>query len=225
MTVRQSGFTLMEMLVALALFGIIALISSQLLYQTVETTATMYERGDRLAEFHRAMSIMNRDFHQIASRKVRDDFGLELAPLTLNDGRLLQFSRLGWSNPLQLQRSNIQRVEYAVTEDNILIRRYWNVLDRTTDSIPIDQELLFDVGEIEFVVLTSEGEAVANYPEQMIVPDDQEGEDEPIRALAIQMQMYFEPLGPIYRLWTIPALPEIQGEQNTDEDTELQADF
>ena len=72
------GFTLIEMLVALAVFAVIGIISAQLLSQMISFTDTAQSRGERLVNFHRVVEIMRRDFQQLTYRSVRDELGLSL---------------------------------------------------------------------------------------------------------------------------------------------------
>ena len=82
---RQSAFTLIEILVALFIFALIAVISGQLLSRTINAQEQLQDRGDRLAQVNRAMQILQRDILQLTHRSIRSADGLdELAPLIVN---------------------------------------------------------------------------------------------------------------------------------------------
>ena len=201
---RVRGFTLMEMLVALGIFAIIGVISSQLLRQTIEVSDVLIDKGDRLVEIQRAMNVMSRDFLQIVNRSVRDEFGEPMETFIVDQFGALQFTRNGWSNLLNKPRSTLQRVGYAF-ENGTLIRKYWPVLDRTETTEPINQELLADVEIVEFVVIDTTGLDHVSWPP--LTPPI-EGE-EPPKPAAIQMTMSVLPIGDITRLWIIPQMPQI----------------
>ena len=93
---RQNGFTLIEILVALFIFALVALISGQLLSRTISAQDRLQDRGERLALVHRAMQIMQRDMLQLTNRSVRtsDDF-TQLAPLLINTDGFIEMTRVG----------------------------------------------------------------------------------------------------------------------------------
>ncbi|MYE52402.1 MAG: prepilin-type N-terminal cleavage/methylation domain-containing protein, partial [Gammaproteobacteria bacterium] len=54
------GFTLVEVLVALAVFAVVGLMSAQLMSRTLANHESLSERSARLAEVQRAMLILKR---------------------------------------------------------------------------------------------------------------------------------------------------------------------
>ena len=62
----ERGFTLVEILVALLVFSVVALISARLLSQSIDNQANLQDRGQRLAEIHRAMRVVQRDLLQLS---------------------------------------------------------------------------------------------------------------------------------------------------------------
>lgn len=135
MRFRQLGFTLMEMLVALAVFAVLGVISATLMSQMLTNEERMGQRSERLGEVQRAMSILKRDLMQITNRPVRDMLGDPLPAVVIDSNGLIEFSRLGWRNPLRSPRSELQRVAYRMHDGNLL-RTYWSVLDRSQDTEP-----------------------------------------------------------------------------------------
>lgn len=191
------GFTLIEMLVALAVFAIIGLMSNQLLRQIIDIGEHTGNRGARLVETQRAMEIIRRDIQQLAHRGVRDELGDPQPGFEINELGLLQFTRRGWANPLQRNRSELQRVAYAMVEGT-LVRLYWPALDRARDSLPIRQLLLQDVGEIEVLAVDLAGVEHRFWP-----PDDQAG-GQPHTLAAVVLRMTLAPYGNVERIWTVP---------------------
>lgn len=207
----------MEMLVALALFAMIGLISSQMLYQTADLTLTMVGRSEYITDIHRAMSVLDRDMRQIVNRGIRDDLGEFMDPLTIDDGRLLQFSRMGWLNPLDEDRGTVQRVEYSI-EDGTLTRRYWHVMDRNQESEPVTQTVM-QGQQLTFELVDTAGETHTTYPEPLdvdeLVPEigdpteiAGEGEEE-ARPMAIRLKLRLPGVGEFDKVWVIPSVPTI----------------
>lgn len=54
---------------------------------------------------------------------------------------LVTLTRGGWTNPVGLQRSELQRVSYSI-ENGALIRQYYPVLDATETVLPIKRQLI-----------------------------------------------------------------------------------
>ena len=154
---RHSGFTLIEILVALFIFAVVGLISAQLLGRTVNAYEVLDDRGQRLSQIHRAMLVVERDMLQFRNRPIRMAQGEPLPALMIGDEGALSMTRGGWRNPLQRPRSELQRVGYRIQEEK-LVRAYWPVLDRRGDEEPISQTLLEGVEDLEFFAIDQNGQ-------------------------------------------------------------------
>lgn len=69
----MAGFTLIEVLVAIAIFASLSVGAYQVLNQVQRSNEISAERTARLAELQRAMVIMDADFRQMALRQFRTD--------------------------------------------------------------------------------------------------------------------------------------------------------
>ncbi len=161
---RENGFTLIEALVAMFIFAWISLASYQILDQVILAQDGNQRQSGVLSKSQRVSWQLAKDFRQMVNRPVYDENGDVLGPLVLNDGtNIIEFTRSGWSNPLQWPRSELQRVAYTVdyhpesdkpssefyNDDRLyLIRLYWQVLDRTLESKPQKQVMLGGIVDI-----------------------------------------------------------------------------
>lgn len=139
---QNSGFTLLEILVAMAVFAIMAGMAYAGLHTVMETRRSTEARAQSLAQWQRFAYTLNEDLAQAIPRGVRDELGSnQLAFSGGNDGQLLSLTRsvADWSG--QSQRSRMQRVEYRLEADG-LYRQVWQVLDRTQQSEPQRRKLL-----------------------------------------------------------------------------------
>ena len=164
----DGGFTLIEVLVALAIFAIMSALAYQALGQTLSNTELLHERVDRVQAIQRSMNMLGRDFMQSSPRPVRDLLGDGFLPSmrsSLTSEFALEVTRGGWSNPAGLPRSNLQRAAYRL-EDGELLRYHWNVLDPTPANEPIVTELLTDVDSLLFRYRTHSGEWSEQWPPQ-----------------------------------------------------------
>jgi general secretion pathway protein J len=57
---------------------------------------------------------------------------------------LVVFTRGGWTNPVGIQRSELQRVSYTL-ENGVLMRQYYPVLDATEAAVPVKRALIDQV--------------------------------------------------------------------------------
>ena len=142
----SDGFTLLELLVALAIFGLLAAMSYGGLHAVLEQQSHTEQAAERLGALQKLYLIMQRDIEQVVARTVRDEFGDVQPPLVGGDA--LQFTRGGWRNPAGRQRSTLQRVGYAY-DDEQLLRYTWSVLDRAQDSEALQQPLIEDVERMQ----------------------------------------------------------------------------
>lgn len=120
----SSGFTLVEMLVALFIFAVISvgtLGALQSAVQAREATAQAVARHETLSLMRASL---RSDLSQIIIRQNRDPFGgTEATVFRGGFDTLLEFTRAGRVNPAGLfARSDIQRVRYIV-EDGQFIRQ------------------------------------------------------------------------------------------------------
>ena len=201
---KTLGFTLVEILVALLVFAVVGLLSTRLLSQSIDNQNNLQDRGQRLAEIHRAMRVLQRDIVQLSRRKIRDAQGEELPPLIVSDQGAVEFSRVGWRNPLRQPRSEVQRVGYR-WQDEKIIRGYWLTLDRSYDAEPAYQTLLEDVEAIEFFAVDQLGNEHRQWPldpEANVVTE----EGEALYLAAILVRAEIAPYGMIERIWQVPSV-------------------
>ncbi|MBK6736979.1 MAG: type II secretion system minor pseudopilin GspJ [Haliea sp.] len=149
-----AGFTLIEVLIALAITAFVSVIAYTSLSAVMSGVESLRTNTDRIYEVNRALMILSRDLRQFANRPVRDEFG-ELEP-AMTGGALarftLSFTRTGWHNPSGYPRSNLQRVNYRL-EEGALWRDSYTVLDRAADSEPQSVLLLDQVDELRLTFL------------------------------------------------------------------------
>ena len=143
---NSKGFTLLELLVALAIYGLLAAMSYGGLQAVLNQQWHTEQAADRLGELQKMYLLMQRDIEQVVPRFVRNEFGDVQQPLVGDDS--LRLTRGGWRNPAGRQRSTLQRVGYAYEEQQ-LVRYAWSVLDRAQDSEPLKQPLTEDVERMQ----------------------------------------------------------------------------
>ncbi len=191
---RNQGFTLLEMLVAVAIFAVMAGIAYSSLNQTVKIGYQVKEAGDRLSELQFAMAYFNRDWMQVSPRKIRNQYGDTENQVVLADNSI-SFTRGGWDNLLQNKRSELQRVQYQLVSDK-LVRRYWLSLDQGIGEEPLTTVLLSDVESLEIQLISEDERTIDNWPDEVT-----RGLGKPI---ALKMIVNLGEFGEIRRIMELP---------------------
>lgn len=207
---RSSGFTLLEVMVAIATTAAIAAVAYSVVSAVSRAAEGQLEEAERLADLQLAMSIVERDLKQAIARPVVDELDNQLPALLSNSrfGALVEFSRVGWQNPLQLPRGGVQRVRYTL-EDEQLWRENWQVLDRVSES-RLQRALLFDgVEEVQLRFLdVDDSVRVRRLDDQWESrwPDIDPGGEVNLYALpgAIELTITLKDWGEVRRVFLLP---------------------
>ena len=199
------GFTLLELLVALAVFAIMATAAYSGLSNVLFTRAAVEEQNRRLAAVQLAMFRLEQDIAQAVPRGIRDEYGDPQPALRggglLDDGLIL--TRAGWDNPLGQSRATLQRVAYRLREGR-LWRLHWDVLDRGGLMEPRETLLLEKVQEFRARFLDPDDEWRNEWPPAV----DERTSDQPpnpnLLPRAVEITLTLEDWGAIARLLLLP---------------------
>lgn len=197
----QQGFTLLELLVALAVFAIMAAAAYSSLRSILYTEAAVKAEARRLGQVQMAFFLMERDIGQILPRGIRDEYDEEQPPLQSGKllGDLLIFTRTGWDNPLGLSRSNLQRLAYRF-EQGQLFRVFWDTLDRSGSSKPQASLLLDGLQDVRVRFLNDEDKWEKEWPPK---EEELEAESKPKLPRAVEVTVVLNDWGEITRLFPL----------------------
>ncbi|MGB3721299.1 MAG: type II secretion system minor pseudopilin GspJ [Pacificimonas sp.] len=114
----SSGFTLVETLVALFIFGLLASAGAYTLGVSVESAQAVEEVSDQLQDLQRSRAALRADLAQMTPRRGRGMDGAARSVLTGGENApvLLAFTRFGPDNPDAAARPSLQYVEYRMTD-------------------------------------------------------------------------------------------------------------
>ena len=119
----EHGFTLVELLVALVIFGMLSAAGVALLSFSVQAQAASDERLGELAQIRRAGAILTSDLAQAAPRIARDEGGMSQPAFIGGSGQGEQLAmslvRRGWENLDGANRPSLQKVQYRVVAGNL----------------------------------------------------------------------------------------------------------
>lgn len=214
--VHSRGFTLVEVLIALAITAFVAAIAFTSFTTVLNGVESSQATAERVYQVNRAWMMISRDLEQFVARPIRDEFG-ELEP-AMQGGMAarfpLSFTRGGWHNPVGHPRSELQRVSYRL-EDEILWRDSYPVLDRSGETLVQEVALLEGVEELQLLFLdgtdnantvgsTSELET-RNWPDSWVIDTSQPGSvlNPP---LAVEIRLQLSDWGEMRRIYALPPL-------------------
>ena len=143
------GFTLLELLVAVSIFAVLAVLSYGSVRHMLSLDDGLQRATHRYEALRFAVVMMEQDLGAIAPRSVRDALGEAEPALRAGlKGELLTFTRRVPDSGHLDGSSALRRVRYRVA-DGSLYRDVWEVLDRTPDTSFRSQRLLRDVKSLK----------------------------------------------------------------------------
>ena len=190
----DAGFTLLELLIALAIFAIIGIAAFSGLDTSLALRTQVEQNSQRLGEIQFAFQLLERDLEQAVARPIRDAYGSQQPALQANNGSdvLFTLTRTGWDNPLNATRSQLQRVEYQLRE-RTLWRVFWPGLDGTGEAN--ESALLSGIDAFRVRWLNPARQWQNNWPE----PTDSVATRDTL-PLAVEVQLLLNDWGDITRL-------------------------
>lgn len=170
------GFTLLEILIAMAIFTLIGFASANILNTTIESSDLSTERFAQLEQLQRAMLTIERDVLQVMPRPVRvqgeeNDIVIRGGQYEFeSDADGVGFVRGGYQNPqLLLPRGTLQSVAYRLQEGE-LHRLYSNYVDNPVGFEPKQRTLLTDIDDfrVEYMTETDDASDQSNWQETYV---------------------------------------------------------
>jgi general secretion pathway protein J len=187
-----AGFTLLELVVAMALFAVLSVMTYSSLRAMLDSRHQVEEETARLAAVQITMTRLARDLGQATDREIRDEFGNRQPALISHPFRAegLEFTRGGWRNPTGKKRSSLQRVAYRL-DNGELLRSSWPTLDRDVAAKPFSQPLIDKVSRFQVRFLDGTG----NWHDEWPLP----AATDPL-PLAVEVWLELEDWGRLRRL-------------------------
>jgi len=200
---RTAGFTLLEVLVAVAIFVIVGMLAMTG-YNELSTQSTRVETSAaRVRAVQSTMQHFNQDFATLEPRPVRQPMGDGMIPAIRADNNqqdeIVELTRSGWSNPAGVPRPTLQRVAYRL-QDQKLRRDYWVSLDHVTTEDPVSTVMLDKVKSLKLRFLASNRQWQEQWPPLgYSAPDVMT-----VRPMAVEITLELEDWGKIVRLIEVP---------------------
>ena len=193
---RQHAYTLIEVLVALAILATIAVLAYSGLSRASRARADLERRGDQFAQIQMTLTILERDITHARYRPVRTGPD-QVAPAFEAKGSgtawQMEFSSVASSLDGDPARVRIERVAW-LRQGATMIRRSWAFADRTALTPAYDQALLQGISLSRFEYLDRKRQWHGVWPS----PEAPKERDE--LPLAVRAKVIVEGWGEITRI-------------------------
>ena len=122
------GYTLIEIMVALAVFAILSAMTASTMQHAFSTKEHVAAQANQLGTLQLAITLMSKDTEQVIDRPIMGNEMRSFPPF-VGESHYLEMTRGGLLNPNGLEhRSTLKRIAYLCQNKN-LIRRSWDSLD------------------------------------------------------------------------------------------------
>lgn len=152
--VPPAGFTLVEVLVAVLVFSLLAATAYAGLNAIAGAVEAQRTRAAELAELQRAVATLDGDLRQLVSRPGRDRQGRVRPALEGGPGTLLG-RRAGRLNPAGLPRSHLQQFRWRF--DGVLLRETWGAVETPPEAEPVGRARFGSAGDVAFRYRDADG--------------------------------------------------------------------
>lgn len=205
---KVKAFSLTEILVALAILGIVGLLAMELFNSVQKNMKSNEKHMDRLREIQLAVRQIEDDVQHLVYRERRNEFGDKVALLrgkTSSSDSFIEFTRTNWRNPAKLSRSNLQHLFYQF-EDEKLIRNHWLYVDNAIEGQELKRTVLTGVEEIKFEFKKGDDWNKEWETEQDNLMDMPE---------AIKITLKLNDFGDVYRVFPIVSFKDVKSQSET----------
>jgi len=168
---NEKGFTLLELLVSLALFAVIYMVAHGTLANIISGSQVVSAEQKKWQQLDIVFTLMQEDLGFVTDRHIRDVSGFD-APAFIGqqtDSRAvspptIEFSRTGIRALSTDRETGNRRIAYRL-KDGKLFREIWPTVDRKFDATPIDDLLLVDVTSFDARFLNRDGKWLSSWPD------------------------------------------------------------
>ncbi|MGG5219034.1 MULTISPECIES: type II secretion system minor pseudopilin GspJ [Rahnella] len=189
-TTKQQGFTLIEVMIAMAIFAMLSLLAYQILSASVKNSEIAQEHTARLNEIQTAFSLLERDLIQILPRQSNTEEAF--LSTTETSLRFTTIGSYGAAEPLSA--SDLAQVEWSITD---------HALTRSVSPQPSPS--LSDASTLSALTMLT-GVRTLHWRFYSTGWTDRWSEASTFPA-AIELVVTLEDMGEIRRLFLLPAAP------------------
>lgn len=149
---NNKGFTIIEVLVSLVIFSMIALVSSNILKSSLETEQKTSLHLDSIKELNLASTIIRRDLRQIVNISSKDFYGVDMYGTfisPMNSQSLMFNSNI---KSLSDEISPIKRIQYEFDGNKLIRKQFFSSNPYDSDDFT-NLDLIKNIDNLEFTFL------------------------------------------------------------------------
>ena len=166
---KRSGFTLVELLVAIAIFAVLSALGWKVFDYLIKIKERNTQHEQRLGQLQEAYQQVLRDTVQIVP--VTANVAGQVQPAVMLQNGQLTFSKTGVTDPLMQGIPPEERVEYIYKADEKKLYRYkYKNLNQTGNDQPETSVLLDSVDQFQIMLLNPN--EMAQWPEVVLSEND-----------------------------------------------------
>ncbi len=194
---RAAGFSLIELLVAVAVFALASALAWAGLSAVTDTRQRLAQEQDAFAAVQRSVDFLARDLATAVDRPVRAGQAGR-RPALVGDAHRLAFTRKGVASELESNDSALQRVSWFV-DAKALVRGRFAVLDRADDRAFTRRNMDEGIEGFRLRYLDHKGGWHDRWP-----PGQSGNADSATLPRAVEFRIRFKSLGEVRRLIALP---------------------
>ena len=166
---KRSGFTLVELLVAIAIFAVLSALGWKVFDYLIKIKERNTQHEQRLGQLQEAYQQVLRDTVQILP--ITANVAGQVQPAVMLQNGQLTFSKTGVTDPLMQGIPPEERVEYIYKADEKKLYRYkYKNLNQTGNDQPETSVLLDSVDQFQIMLLNPN--EMAQWPEVVLSEND-----------------------------------------------------
>lgn len=166
---KRSGFTLVELLVAIAIFAVLSALGWKVFDYLIKIKERNTQHEQRLGQLQEAYQQVLRDTVQIVP--ITANVAGQVQPAVMLQNGQLTFSKTGVTDPLMQGIPPEERVEYIYKADEKKLYRYkYKNLNQTGNDQPESSVLLDSVDQFQIMLLNPN--EMAQWPEVTLSEND-----------------------------------------------------
>ena len=196
---KNHGYTLLEILVALAVFAILSTLTASAMYQAFDTRTRVNAQANQLNALQLGLTLIARDTEQVVGQATSENATSSTLPF-VGQSNYLEFTRGGLVNPNGIEaRSTLKRIAYTCVGHK-LIRRSWERIDTPARNHYQDKTILEHLDECKFAYMTQNHRTQSEWQ----VVADQQNEKVELLPIAIRFTLTPHGWGNMILLFTLP---------------------
>ena len=158
---QQSGFSLVELMIALAIFSVISAASFVGLNSAIRSYTFFIGEAQQQTRSEIFIALITKDFLQIVPRTIRDANGDYQPAFKLGGSYLVEFSRSGL--PILGENTGLARIAYKLEKKDVW-RYSWPYMDNIRTTQPSKALVLKDVKKVDIIAINEALQTAQRWP-------------------------------------------------------------